>query len=411
MSRGELTVIRFNGLTDPTGRYYLDDPAPDIRDLLGGDTPGCWLGKGAAALGLVNGVTDSDLGRVLEGRLSGASLLADPRRRRTGFDLIMAAPKSVSVLLAHDDREIAQTVVRGHQWATEVAMGYFEQRAVGVARWSGPHEPREVRPVDGVIAAGFTHGISRSGDPHLHTHVVVANIGRDTDGRFGALDQRGMRAHLPTTDALYRGALRWRLREDLGVRWQRSADGGERIEEVTDAALLALSGRSAEIRSGVRERPVKRIVTRSEALAIWRERLDRKPLIETAPRTDFPQHLIDEHRFAGMVLQDAVTPRRLVQAWCESAGGGIDPRVPASAMSLLAGELGHGVIESTFAQRDVSASPTSIRLLGPRPTALDPLKRWWSAQRSLHNRQLRASGQTVRNPGDFRRFGFEEVGR
>ncbi|HXQ58451.1 MAG TPA: relaxase domain-containing protein, partial [Acidimicrobiales bacterium] len=47
--------------------------------------------------------------------------------------------------------------------------------------------------------------------PHLHTHVVVANLGRGPEGRWSALDGRGLYAHASATDALYHAHLRYEL--------------------------------------------------------------------------------------------------------------------------------------------------------------------------------------------------------
>jgi conjugative relaxase-like TrwC/TraI family protein len=39
-----------------------------------------------------------------------------------------------------------------------------------------------------MAAATFVHRTSRDGDPQLHTHCVVANLGRRPDGTYAALD-------------------------------------------------------------------------------------------------------------------------------------------------------------------------------------------------------------------------------
>ena len=49
---------------------------------------------------------------------------------------------------------------------------------------------------DGFVAAQFPHRTSRLGDPHLHWHVLVANMARGIDGRWTALD--GKRSIAPS---------------------------------------------------------------------------------------------------------------------------------------------------------------------------------------------------------------------
>jgi conjugative relaxase-like TrwC/TraI family protein len=44
------------------------------------------------------------------------------------------------------------------------------------------------RIATGMAAATFVHRTSRDGDPQLHTHCAVANVGRRPDGTYAALD-------------------------------------------------------------------------------------------------------------------------------------------------------------------------------------------------------------------------------
>src|SRR6185312_15798951 len=56
---------------------------------------------------------------------------------------------------------------------------YLERSAAAVRRG---HGGTEVVPADGLVAAAFRHRTSRVGDPQLHTHVLVANLGRGDRG-------------------------------------------------------------------------------------------------------------------------------------------------------------------------------------------------------------------------------------
>ncbi len=81
-------------ITSGQARYYLEGPAP-----------GRWIGAGSAELGLRGPVDAAPLHAVLDGHHPGGDqLLARiPATRRSGFDLILAAPKSVSLLAALSD--------------------------------------------------------------------------------------------------------------------------------------------------------------------------------------------------------------------------------------------------------------------------------------------------------------------
>ena len=236
---------------------------------------------------------------------------------------------------------------------------------------------------DGIVAASFVHGTSRSGDPHLHSHVLVANFARDQEGRFGTLDQRGVRAHATALDALYRAELRDRLHRGLGVGFEWSSDGVARIAGVSDALEIALSGRRAEIRGGERARPAKLTISRQEAEAIWRQRLRLAPSIEEPHRRAGSQDHLDEHAVARHLALPAPTARDAVVAWGESALGGIRAQSLAMALDHLGVSLGRGVHERALAPRTLHASNLELRVLGPRPTDRVALERWWSAGRSL----------------------------
>ena len=56
------------------------------------------------------------------------------------------------------------------------------------------------------------------GDPHLHTHVLVANATRSDDG-WGTLDARHIYLHARTAGFLYQAQLRAELVDHLGVEW------------------------------------------------------------------------------------------------------------------------------------------------------------------------------------------------
>ena len=98
------------------------------------------------------------------------------RLRVAGFDLTFSAPKSVSVLFGLGDQRAAggasgrRTTRRSRE-----ALGYLERSAAAVRRG---HGGAVVEPADGLVAAAFRHRTSRAGDPQLHTHVLVANLGR-----------------------------------------------------------------------------------------------------------------------------------------------------------------------------------------------------------------------------------------
>ena len=194
--------------------YYLRAVASGVEDyyLGSGEAPGRWVGAGSVRLGLAGVVSPEQLRAVLDGRdpATGKSLLWVRRPDRLpGLDLTFSAPKSVSLLFALGDEQLSALVRRAHDAAVAQALGYLEREAGEVRRGK---DGRDRLPGGGFVAAAFRHRTSRAGDPQLHTHVLVANMTRGSDGRWSALDGRQLYLQAKTAGTLYQAALRDQLR-------------------------------------------------------------------------------------------------------------------------------------------------------------------------------------------------------
>jgi conjugative relaxase-like TrwC/TraI family protein len=124
---------------------------------------------------------------VLDGLDGDGRLLRDSSSpvKVAGYDLTFSAPKSVSVLFGLGEPEIREAVRRAHDKAVAAAMGHVERTAVAVRRG---HGGLIVEPAGGLVVGLFRHRTSRVGDPQLHTHAVVANLGKGPDGRWSTLE-------------------------------------------------------------------------------------------------------------------------------------------------------------------------------------------------------------------------------
>src|ERR1700722_19034986 len=83
--------------------------------------------------------------------------------------------------------------------------------------------------------------------PHLHTHVVMANLGHAADGSWSALDGRGVFAHAPAAAGLYYAQLRHELTARLGVAWGPLDRGRADVVGIGIEVRNAFSQRSAAI--------------------------------------------------------------------------------------------------------------------------------------------------------------------
>ncbi|MHB8680555.1 MAG: MobF family relaxase [Acidimicrobiales bacterium] len=254
MRRHPATVLRVAKVRAGGERYYLDAAGgPGRRGI---EAPGQWLGSGAAVLELHGVVEGDDLATVLAGvdPLTGESRSASQARVTVaGFDLTFGAPKSVSVLHALGDDDVAGAVRTGHERAVAAAMDYVERRALAVRR-VGEEGLRLPAPAEGVAAAAFVHRTSRALDPHLHSHVVVANVGRGPERTWSALDGRGVYAHASAAGALYQAQLRHELTTTLGVAWEPLRGGRADIAGIGTDVRRAFSRRSEEIAAHLVER-------------------------------------------------------------------------------------------------------------------------------------------------------------
>ena len=227
--------------------YYLDAVARGVEDYyLEGEAPGRWLGAGTALLGLSGEVDSVALAAVLDGRdpTTDTLLRSSKGGRIPGFDLTFRAPKSVSVVFGLAEADIAAVVAEAHDLAVDAALGYLERHATWTRRGHGGVE--QIRG-DGLVAAAFRHRTSRAGDPHLHTHVLVANAVRGADGRWSTVDARHFFWHSKTAGYLYEAHLRSELTARLGIRWTKAIKGIADIEGVPLDVLGTFSTRRAEI--------------------------------------------------------------------------------------------------------------------------------------------------------------------
>ena len=258
-------------------RYLLDSvavgdghrPALDYFTAAG-TPPGRWLGAGLAQLGDAGvrpgtRVEEAHLARLFgEGRdpVSGTALgraypsytQGSGRRAVAGYDLTFSAPKSVSVLWALSPPSVQRRIWEAHHRAIDDVLGLFE-REVAATRMGATGPDGAVAQVDvhGVAAVAFDHWDSRTGDPQLHTHVVVSNKVRTVaDGAWRSLDGRPVHAAMVALSEHYNGLLADRLARTLGVQWGLRARGADRnpaleISGVPQSLLDGFSSRTAAI--------------------------------------------------------------------------------------------------------------------------------------------------------------------
>ena len=192
--------------------------------------------------------TPDQLRALLLGRdpATDAELLGGAGRPRTvtAFDVTFSAPKSVSLLWAFASPEVASVASIAHVEAVAVALDFLERRA-GATRQQIDGERQRIPT--GMAAATFVHRTSREGDPQLHTHCVVANLGRRPDGTYAALDATPLYEWGQAAGSVYQEELRRRLTERLGVEWGPDRHGCREMAGFDPGWLRTFSKRTQAI--------------------------------------------------------------------------------------------------------------------------------------------------------------------
>ena len=204
--------------------YYMKAGTPEGR----------WIGSGLTGINRVatNAVSETDARAVFDlavhpdtgaplGRPHNQPTIVNnktgppiTRHAVVGFDLTFSVPKSVSVLWALSPRSTQDRVLRTHHEAVEATLTWLDENVIHTR--AGRNGVAHVG-TRGAIAAAFDHWESRTGDPQLHTHLVIANrVQRITDGAWVTLDSRTLYKAAVAASEHYNGLLFDALHQQLG---------------------------------------------------------------------------------------------------------------------------------------------------------------------------------------------------
>ena len=242
-------MLSIGKLAAGAGDYYTAMVADGAEEYYATsrEAPGEWVGAAAHRLELSGTVRPEEFSAVLENRYAGTNARITAARSAptvAAFDATFNAPKSVSVLHGLGTPGILDAVRIAHDVAVRGALMVFEMEASHGRRG---HGGAEIVAGDGFVAAAFRHRTSRAGDPHLHTHVVIANLVHGPDGRWSALDARPLYHWAKTVGYLYEAELRHQLATTLGVEWRSVRRGIADLAAVPMRVVDEFSTRRHEI--------------------------------------------------------------------------------------------------------------------------------------------------------------------
>ncbi len=352
-------------------RYYeTPEFARDDYYTERGSTPGEWIGRGAETLGLDGAPALGELEQLL----GGENPATDERlrglregRRNAGFDLTWTAPKSVSVLHAVGDDRVRTEVRAAHEAGVRAGLDYLERFECQARRGAGGHR---IVPGEGFVGAVFTHELSRTGDPHLHTHSVIANAVQGPDGRWSAQDMRPVFGAAKTAGTIAEAVMRAQLSDRLGVTWGEVTKGTAEIEGVPAEVLGEFSRRRAEITELATARGVEGL---QAVGSVQRETRDRKPVLDRDVTVGDWRARAAEHglgRYELHALLDHPTPQ-------------LPPVAVRRFGDWLAGPEGLTEKDSTFDRRAVLRAFAEYHQHGITLPEIEAFAEGWLAEQAV----------------------------
>src|SRR5277367_6610588 len=311
MSKGALSL-------DQAETYYQEKYSEDDYYTESHRVAGEWYGKAAETLGLSGAVSEEDFRTVLRGMKPGTSAVlvsaaAGRDERRAGWDATFNAPKSVSIqaLVGEDARLLA-----AHRHAVERALSELEKFAQ-----ARRHRGQEWVTTGNFVAARFDHIAARPSetgiqdgygpDPHLHTHVVIANMTLRPDGMWRSLDPVEIYRSQSFATAVYRSKLAREV-QALGYRIVvTAADGRWELQEYTREQVMAFSRRRQDIEALLNRR--NSAGAAAAQIAAHQSRLAKERRNENELRAEWKARAHD-HRIALAEISERALARGPSQA-------------------------------------------------------------------------------------------------
>jgi len=178
---------------------------------------GHWVGSGIAELGASGHITDAGLAAYLP------TLRPYIKSPVIAYDLVCATPASVTALWALSQRQhVREVLERGSAGAAIRALDYLERNAAATPR--GPSGIRTLDIRGGLIGVRFQHGQAREGVTDLHDHVVILNLVKGTDGRWGVLDGNALHAYMEAASEHHTGRLIDIIEQTSRLRFVQRSD-------------------------------------------------------------------------------------------------------------------------------------------------------------------------------------------
>lgn len=210
------------------------------------------------------------------------------RHAVAGYDLVFSPCKSISTLWAVAPLDVSEKIEAAHEAAWREVLAWLEKEAALTRVGDKSELQVETR---GLVVTAFDHRTSRTGDPDLHTHMVISNKVEGLGGKWGALDARVLHSLTVTASAMYNARVENYVRDALGVAFydvSRLDDSKRSVREI-DGIPPALNETFSKRRTEIDRRLV-------ELIREYREKYDEDP--SRAAQVDLAQQANLETREA-----------------------------------------------------------------------------------------------------------------
>ena len=196
---------------------------------------------------------------------TGQSLIASKNGRKKdvpAFDFTLSASKSISLAwelaLLKGDTKLADALQNAHDSAVNSTIYHIEKEEIQVRQQK--NKIKKIEKTGNIIGAKFQHDIGRELDPQLHTHTIIFNFSRCSDGKYRTLHSKGFltksedNPFIKNIGKLYREILRENL-EKAGFEL-RDTDRSQsfyELKSIDDNLIQAFSSRTIAIKNKIEE--------------------------------------------------------------------------------------------------------------------------------------------------------------
>lgn len=219
-----------------------------------------------------------------------------PRQQSVaGFDHVFTPTKSVSMAWGLGDESLRTGIESAHEAAINDVIDYLDGHAIYARR--GQHGREQIDTDKGLVATKFRHYDSRSGDPNLHDHLVIANRVKGADGKWSTLDGRLLYQHGVAASELYNARIMHHINTKLGLEFTPTEQRGKKIWELAGISrddVAKFSARSVSIKEALETVEAEFIERHGHApTPAQRNKLAQQATLATRPEKNGPHSLED----------------------------------------------------------------------------------------------------------------------